>query len=158
MRIGLLDRLPARVTALQPGPVSVQVHMALPGGDVLCAVVTRESAMQLALAPGAAVVALPLAPGVLLSTGGRSPGAETRWTATVVQWAQGPLTALVRLQTDRGTGIHAVLTHAAVAELGLKAGGAVEVGILASHVMLAVPAEGFSARDANVSAAWAHGR
>lgn len=153
-----MDRLPARVTALQPGPVSVQVQVTLPGGDVLCAVVTRESATLLALAPGVAVVALPLAPGVLLSTGGVSPSAETRWPATVAQLAPGPLNTLVRLQTVRGTRIHAVLTHAAVAELRLMAGAAVEVGILASQVMLAVPADAISAPDANASVAWARAR
>lgn len=153
MRIGLIDRLSARVTGLQTGPVSVQVHLTLAAGDRLHAVVTRDSAAALALAPGAAVLALPLAPGVLLSTGGNAPAAETRWPAVVEQLAPGPLNTVVRLRSARGTRLHAVLTQSAAVELGLTPGAAVDVGILASQVVLAMPGDAVSAPAASAAAA-----
>lgn len=158
MRIGLFDRLPAQVSTLRPGPVSVDVLLALPSGDELRAVVTRDSATLLGLAPGATVLALPLAPGVLLATDGEMSAAETRWSAVVEQVTPGPLNVLIHLRTDRGTRLHAVLTRTAAAELGLAVGASTTVCVLASQVMLAAPADAVSDRGASDAAALARGR
>lgn len=162
MRIGVSDFVSARVARIESGPVNVHATLTLPGGDTLHAVVTRDSATRMALAPGVPVTALLLPPGVLLSTGGGVPAAETRWWSTVEAMEPGALNLRVRLRTGRGTTVHAVLTQAAADELGLAVGVAVDVGILASHVVLAVPGEpgtSFSPfADASGAAPSAHAR
>ncbi len=137
MRIGIEDRLSAKVTALQAGPVSVRVDLVLPGGDPLVAVITPGSVERLGLAVGVEVLALLLPPGLLLGTGGGMPWTETRWPARVIGLQTGPLNLCVQLQTEQGTAVRVVLTQDAARELGLGPGARVDIGVLASQVVLA---------------------
>lgn len=140
LKLGAQDVLPARIEALGEAAVNVRVTLGLPGGDRLVAVVTQHSAQALGLAPGTRVLALPMAPGVLLSRPGTLPMADTCWPATVAALTLGPLNAQVVMRTARGTSLHAVVTRESARELGLAPGAAVQVGVLASQVMLALPA------------------
>ncbi len=140
LKLGVQDVLPARVEALGEAAVNVRVTLGLPDGDRLVAVVTQHSAQALGLAPGTRVLALPMGPGVLLSRPGTLPMADTCWQATVAALTTGPMNAQAVLRTALGTSLHAVVTRESARELGLAPGVAVQVGVLASHVMLALPA------------------
>lgn len=137
MRIGIEDRLKAKVTALRAGPVAVRVDLALPGGDPLVAVITPGSVARLGLEVGVEVLALLLPPGLLLGSGGGMPWTETRWPARVIALRSGPLNLSVQLQTEQGTAVRVVLTREAARELGLGPGAQVDIGVLASQVVLA---------------------
>ncbi|MES2940651.1 MAG: TOBE domain-containing protein [Pseudomonadota bacterium] len=69
LRTSMRNQLPCTVRALRPGGGAVRVLLDLPGGDVLAARITRESAQLLALRPGVAVLALCKATAVAVTAG-----------------------------------------------------------------------------------------
>jgi molybdate transport system regulatory protein len=128
------------VRAVRTGAVNDEVEVALPGGEGLRAVITRESTQALGLQPHAPVVVLVKAPAVLLATGleGARVSAGNRLEGTVQRVQPGSVNAEVTLETAGGLQVVAIVTQHALDELGLAAGAPVTALVKASDVVLAV--------------------
>ncbi|WP_321789469.1 TOBE domain-containing protein [Paraburkholderia sp. J94] len=143
LRTSARNQLYGTVTALVRGAVNDEVSIALPGGQTLAAIVTRESAESLGLAVGADVVALVKASSVLLVAGGADGEAarlstRNRLGGTVSALRRGEVNAEVRLELPGGVVIAAIVTDASVVALGLDVGVAATAAFKASSVLLGV--------------------
>jgi len=67
-RLSARNRLAGTVSRVQPGAVNTEVSIALPGGGVIAAIVTRDSGEALALAPGVEACAIFKASSVIIGT------------------------------------------------------------------------------------------
>lgn len=142
MKVSARNVFEGTVASVQPGAVNAEVSIALGGGDRLVAVVTMESVRSLALAEGAAVLAIVKAPWVLLMSddSGVRLSAHNQLRGTVKSVENGAVNAEVVLTLAGGTEVTAIVTREAVAELGLKPGASASAVIKASSVILGVPA------------------
>jgi molybdopterin-binding protein len=68
MNISARNILKGRVQKLVKGPVSTEVLIELPGGDIMASVITRESAENLQLHEGKEVYAVIKATNVMIAT------------------------------------------------------------------------------------------
>ncbi|MCG5074786.1 TOBE domain-containing protein [Paraburkholderia tagetis] len=145
LRTSARNQLYGTVQALVRGAVNDEVSIALPGGQQLVAVVTRESAEALGLAVSAAVVALVKASSVVLVEGGALStdhaarlSARNRLSGVVNGVRRGEVNAEVTLELPGGTVIAAVVTDASVDALGLDIGASATAVFKASSVLLGV--------------------
>ena len=67
LRLSARNCLQGKVVQLAPGPISAEVGIALPGGDVVHASITQESLRELGIAIGASVTAVFKASSVILA-------------------------------------------------------------------------------------------
>lgn len=141
MKISARNVLPGKVSAIVNGPVSTEVDIALAGGDKVVAVVTHASADSLGLAVGKDVTALIKASSVLVMTdsAGMRLSARNCLAGTVSKVTKGAVNTEVAIKLVGGDEIHAVITHTAEVELGLKEGVAATAVFKAPSVMLGVP-------------------
>jgi molybdate transport system regulatory protein len=128
------------VTAVRSGAVNDDVELTLPGGVRLAAIVTRASTEALGLRTQQTAIAMVKASAVLLADelDGTSISARNRLEATVREIAPGAANAEVRLETDAGLPVVAVVPQSALDELGLAAGRRITAFVQASDVILAV--------------------
>ncbi|HWQ18770.1 MAG TPA: TOBE domain-containing protein [Methanotrichaceae archaeon] len=68
MKISARNILKGKVTKIVKGPVSTEVMVELPGGDIITSVITRESADSLGLSEGKEVYAVIKATNVMIAT------------------------------------------------------------------------------------------
>ncbi len=142
MQVSARNTFTGQVQSVSDGAVNSEVTLALPGGDLLVAVVTRGSVQSLGLAPGKQAVALVKAPWVVLATRacGLKFSARNQLAGKVSQVDKGAVNSEVTLVLPGGSAVHAVVTNEAVRELDLQPGSEAIAVIKASHVILAVPA------------------
>ncbi|MBQ0935993.1 TOBE domain-containing protein [Ideonella paludis] len=129
------------VAALRAGAVNDEVELALPGGQRLWATITHESTQALGLRPKQTVIALVKASAVMLATEvgtGTKLSARNQWPGTVAQITPGAVNAEVLVHSAHGAHIVAIITQAAVADMGLQVGGPVVALVQASEVVLGV--------------------
>lgn len=142
LRTSARNYLYGTVAAIVRGAVNDEVSLALPGGQTVVAVVTRESAESLGLAEGGAAVALVKASSVVLVAGEAEAAARlsarNRLGGTIGEVRRGAVNAEVTLELPGGTVIAAVVTDASVEALGLAAGMAATAVFKASSVILGV--------------------
>lgn len=139
VRISARNQFAGTVSALEMGPVDVQVQVRLDDSLQLAAVVTRESAEQLGLAPGHEVMVFVKAPSVRITTGARRRAeAPNRLWGTVQRIVPGPLNAEVTLDLGGARTATAVLPKAALQELGLAVGVPACASFKVASAMLAV--------------------
>jgi molybdate transport system regulatory protein len=145
LRTSARNQLFGTVATLVRGAVNDEVSIALPGGQQLAAVVTRESTEALGLAEGAAVVALVKASSVVLVAGGALSAdyaarlsARNRLSGVVSSVRRGEVNAEVTLELPGATVIAAIVTDASVDALGLEAGAGATAVFKASSVLLGV--------------------
>ena len=140
MKISARNQFEGQISALKSGPVNAEVTLALPGGDTLVAVVTQGSVDALGLAVGGRAVAIVKAPWVIVVAGDGGPrfSARNQLAGMVSLVNAGPVNAEVAITLPGGTVVHAVVTQAAVLEMGLAVGSPARAVIKASHVVLAV--------------------
>ncbi|MCX8146051.1 MAG: TOBE domain-containing protein [Azovibrio sp.] len=141
MPISARNRFDGIVTALGRGPINTEVELTLPGGDKLVAIITSQSADALGLALGTPASAYIKASWVMLLAGQDEVrfSARNQLRGQVVQLDKGAVNSDVVVELPGGSRIHAVITHEAALELGLKPGAAATVLFKASHVILGVP-------------------
>ncbi|MFJ6071983.1 molybdopterin-binding protein [Streptomyces sp. NPDC093065] len=137
MSLSIRNQLPGTVTAVTPGEAMATVGVRLFGGQDLTAAITRESAEDLALAPGTAVRALVKSTEVALATG-RVEGlsVRNRLPGTVTALTTGAAMASVTVAVE-GAGLTAAITREAADDLGLSVGVPVVALIKATEVSLA---------------------
>jgi molybdate transport system regulatory protein len=141
MRTSARNQLFGTVAEVARGAVNDEVTIALPGGETLVATVTHESAEALALAAGAAVVALVKATSVVLVSSAVDAArlsARNRLSGIVEVVRRGAVNAEVTLALPGGAVIAAIVTDASVDALGLTPGEEVTAVFKASSVLLGV--------------------
>ena len=139
MKTSARNQFLGRVTRVTPGAVNSEVVLDIGGGTELVAVVTRESADNLGLAPGVEAYALVKAPWVILTPDdGLRTSARNRLCGTVARCTGGAVNAEVVLELAGGKTIAAIVTNDSVKTLGLVPGSRACALIKASHIILAV--------------------
>ncbi|MBK1718702.1 TOBE domain-containing protein [Thiocystis violacea] len=138
MKTSTRNQFIATVSGLSHSQVSTEVRLRVDEGLELTALITRESAENLALAVGREVHAFIKASSVLLST-----EPELRTSARNHLWGaikrihEGAVNADVTLSIPGGRTVTALVTRDSAASLGLEVGGAVCAVFKASSVILA---------------------
>lgn len=134
------NMLSGQVESLRDGGVNTEVSIRLPGGDALHAMVTKESAQELELAPGREVYALIKASWIILAAAdeGLRTSARNRLCGEIQRMTLGEINAEVVLQLSGGNTIAAIITRQSLQELGFKTGDKVCALIKASHMILGV--------------------
>jgi molybdate transport system regulatory protein len=141
MKTSARNQFLGKVINVKHGPISAEVTLDIGGGDVLTAVITNDSAEQLALQPGAEAYALIKAPWVIVTTEeGIRTSARNNLRGTVVRCQEGAINAEIVIELPGGRLVVATVTNESVHELGLAEGRQVTALIKASHIILAVPA------------------
>ena len=141
MKTSARNQFLGKVINVKHGPISAEVTLDIGGGDVLTAVITNDSAEQLALQPGAEAHALIKAPWVIVTTEeGIRTSARNNLRGTVVRCQEGAINAEIVIELPGGKLVVATVTNESVHELGLAEGRQVTALIKASHIILAVPA------------------
>ncbi|WP_282090105.1 TOBE domain-containing protein [Streptomyces tendae] len=137
MSLSIRNQLPGTVTAVTPGEAMTTVGVRLSGGQDLTAAITRESAEDLALAPGSAVRALVKSTEVALATG-RVDGLSirNRLPGTVTAVTTGAAMASVAVAVE-GAELTAAITRQAADDLGLSVGVPVVALVKSTEVSLA---------------------
>ncbi|MBS3964596.1 MAG: TOBE domain-containing protein [Methylomonas sp.] len=130
------------VSDIVAGAVNAEVHVTLPGGDLIAATITQESVATLALAKGMAVTALIKAPHIILVTdfGGYKLSARNQLPGTVAAIKPGQVNAEVVIELAGGEHVAATVTQDSIEHLGLRKGQKVMAVFKAGAVILAVAA------------------
>ena len=142
LRTSARNQFAGRVVALRPGEVNDEVELEVAGGLRIVASLTRDSRIDLGLAPGAKAFALVKASSVLVMTGNGEVrlSARNRLPGTVEQVIPGAVNAEVVLQLPADVRIAAVITRESVEALGLREGAPATALFKASSVILGVAA------------------
>lgn len=140
MKSSARNVLAGTVETVVPGGVSAEVSIFLRGGDCLCAVITRESAEELELAPGREVQALIKASWIILTPGDEAmrTSARNRLCGKVQRIVPGEVNAEVIIALSGGTTLAAIITEQSLKELSLAVDDSVCALIKASHIILGV--------------------
>jgi molybdate transport system regulatory protein len=147
---GLLRRLAMKTTArnqfagnikaVEPGPVTAGVSIALKSGDLITATMTRAAAERLKLKKGKEAIALIKASSVVLVSdfAGYRLSASNQLGGTVSRIDRGAVSSLVVLTLPGGAHITASVTNEGVEALALKVGSAATAVFKSDAVMVAV--------------------
>ncbi|MEX0738551.1 MAG: TOBE domain-containing protein [Pseudohongiella sp.] len=140
MKSSARNMLLGTVESLRDGGVSTEVNLRLTGGDSLHAIVTRESAQELGLAPGREVQAIIKASWIILAMGDDNirTSARNRLCGSVTRIVEGDVNAEVVLALMGGNTLAVIITRQSLDELGLQEGSQVCALIKASHIILGV--------------------
>lgn len=138
MRTSARNQFLGKITRLVEGPVNTAVHLRLDRRNMLTAVVTTESAVNLGLQAGLEVSALIKAPSVLITTDlqGRF-SAENRLCGVISRIHRGEVDAEICLTLDQEKTVVATVTHDTVKRLSLQEGMPACALFAASSVLLA---------------------
>ncbi|MFP3502871.1 TOBE domain-containing protein [Burkholderia sp. SIMBA_062] len=143
MKTSARNQLFGKVESIVRGTVNDEVTLVLPGGQVIVAVLTHESADALGLEPGAAACALVKASWVVLAVADEAEptlkvSARNQLHGTVDTVAAGAVNSEVTLALDGGGTLTAVVTNDSVGALQLDVGRRAIALFKASSVILAV--------------------
>lgn len=134
------NQFSGKITAIKEGAVNDEVDITLPGGDVITAVITRESTAGLGLKVGSDALALVKAPWVILSNpdSGIKLSTRNRLEGTVSAVHKGAVNTEVVIDLKGGDKLAAIVTLESAEGLGLAAGKPVVAFFKASHVIVGV--------------------
>ena len=142
MAISARNVFTGKVTGVKEGPINAEVEITTPGGDKIVTMVTENSVKSLGLAVGKEAVAVVKASWVTLLAG--TPefrfSARNQLKGTVSGFVKGGVNCQVNVTLAGGSTLSAMVTNAAVAELGLAEGSSVVALFKASHALVGVPA------------------
>jgi molybdate transport system regulatory protein len=139
MKTTARNQFAGTVKAVDAGPVSAQVTIALKSGDEIVATVTSAAARRLKLKKGQEALALIKASAVVLVTdfAGWQLSARNQLAGTVSRIDKGAVSSLVVLTLPGGPALTASVTNEGVEALGLKVGVAATAVFKAYAVMVA---------------------
>lgn len=128
------------VTQVRAGGVNSEVSLELPGGEMLHAIVTCESAQELELAPGREVQALIKASWIILAMADDNirTSARNRLCGSVTRIVEGEVNAEIVMALSGGNTLAVIITRHSLEEMALTEGAQVCALIKASHVILGV--------------------
>ncbi|MDT0633510.1 TOBE domain-containing protein [Spectribacter hydrogenooxidans] len=140
MKTSARNVLRGEVSDVRTGAVNSEVTLALPGGDRLVAIVTRDSEADLALAPGKSAWALIKASWPILVPGDEPArtSARNRLCGTIERIHDGAVNAEVVLALSGGTRLTVIVTEGSRQSLGLAEGDRACALIKTSHIILGV--------------------
>ncbi|MBE7219153.1 MAG: TOBE domain-containing protein [Caulobacteraceae bacterium] len=146
MKTSARNTLSGVVAQVDPGAVNSEVVLhvgagaSTESGVPIVAIITKESAEELALAPGRPAVALVKSSFVILAPGHEPirTSARNRLPGTVVEHREGVVNDEVVLDCGHGLRVTATVTRESGEELGLGVGAKAQALIKASHVIVAV--------------------
>ena len=139
MKTTARNQFAGTVKAVDVGPVSAQVTIALKAGDEITATLTSAAAKRLKLKKGQEALALVKASAVVLVTdfAGWKLSARNQLAGTVSRVEKGAVSSLVVLTLPGGAAITASVTNEGVDALGLKVGTPATAVFKAYAVMVA---------------------
>lgn len=139
MRTTARNQFAGTVSAIELGPVSAQVTLALRGGGEITAAMTSAAAQRLKLEPGKEVLALIKASSVVLVAdfGGWQLSARNQLAGTVSRIERGAVSSLLVLTLPGGAAITASVTNEGVDALALQVGTPATAVFKAYAVMVA---------------------
>jgi molybdate transport system regulatory protein len=142
MKTTARNQFAGTVKAVEIGPVSAQVTIALKAGDEITATLTSAAAQRLKLKKGKEALALIKASAIVLVTdfAGWQLSARNQLAGTVSRIERGAVSSLVILTLPGGAVITASVTNEGVEALDLKVGTAATAVFKAYAVMVAVQA------------------
>jgi molybdate transport system regulatory protein len=140
MKTTARNQFAGTITAVETGPVTAQVTIALKAGDEITATLTSAAAKRLKLKKGQEALALIKASAVVLVTdfAGWQLSARNQLAGTVSRVEKGAVASLVVLTLPGGAAITASVTNEGVDALGLKVGSPATAVFKAFSVMVAV--------------------
>lgn len=141
MRTSARNQFFGTVTRVTQGAVNDEVALDIAGGQQIVAIVTRESAENLALAPGRQAFALIKSSSVIVMTGsdGARLSARNQLAGQVTRLMRGAVNSEVVIALAGGGSVAATITNESVDVLGLEEGAAATALFKASSVILGVP-------------------
>ena len=141
MRTSARNQFFGTVTRVERGAVNDEVVLEIAGGAQLVAIVTRESAESLGLAPGRQAFALVKSSSVIVMTDGDGVrlSARNRLKGTVTRVMRGAVNSEVVIALAGGGSVAATITNDSAAALALEEGAAATALFKASSVILGVP-------------------
>jgi len=139
MKTSARNQFAGVVSAIDIGPVSAEVSIALKSGESITATLTSAAARRLKLKKGKEALALVKASSVVLvgDFAGWQLSARNQLAGTVSRIEKGAVSSLVVLTLPGGASITATLTNDGLEALGLKVGAAATAVFKAYAVMLA---------------------
>ena len=143
MKTSARNQFSGTVLRVAAGAVNDEVTLAVPGMDAeIVAIVTRSSAVELGLAPGAKAFALVKASSVIVVTDaeGARFSARNRLQGTVTEVQTGAVNSEVVIGLPGGGAVAAIITNESCTALGLAPGVAASALFKASNVIVGVPA------------------
>jgi molybdate transport system regulatory protein len=142
MKTTARNQFAGTVTAVELGPVSAQVAIALAAGGEITATMTSAAAKRLKLKKGKEALALIKASAIVLVTdfAGWQLSARNQLAGTVSRIEAGAVSSLVVLTLPGGAAITASVTNEGVEALGLKVGTPATAVFKAYSVMVAAQA------------------
>jgi molybdate transport system regulatory protein len=142
MKTTARNQFAGTVKAVELGPVSAQVTIALKAGDEIVATLTSAAAKLLKLKKGKEALALIKASAIVLVTdfAGWQLSARNQLAGTVSRIETGPVSSLVVLTLPGGAAVTASVTNEGVQALGLKVGTPATAVFKAYSVMVAAQA------------------
>ena len=140
MKTTARNQFAGRIRALEKGPATTQVVIALPGDTQIVASVTTASAEAMKLRKGQEALAIVKAPSVVLVTdlAGWRLSARNQLAGTISRVQKGAVSSLVAVTLPGGATVTATVTNDAVDALALAAGQPATAAFKASAVMVAV--------------------
>ena len=140
MKTSARNALHGVVQTVTDGAVNAEVMLRIGGAAEIVAVVTRQSAHDLGLVPGAAAVALINAGSIILTAADEDlrTSARNRLKGVVIEIRAGAVNDEITLELDAGKTLTATITSESTNRLGLALGQPVVALIKASQVILAV--------------------
>lgn len=142
MKTTARNQFAGSISAVEAGPVTTQVTVAVPGGIEVVATLTSAAAQRLQVAVGKEAIALIKSSAVVLMTdfAGYALSARNQFPGTVSRVEKGAVSSLVGLTLAGGEVITASVTNDAVDALGLAVGQQATAVVKAYAVMVAVKA------------------
>ncbi|WP_312239877.1 TOBE domain-containing protein [Pantoea sp.] len=140
MSVSARNQLSGTVSAIANGAVNDEVEVTLSGGEKLTAIVTTKSQQTLGLQTGKEVIALIKASWVMLASADCNLlfSARNNFPGEIVHLERGAVNASVKIKTDSGLELTAVVTNESLDEMALDNGKRVLALVKASSVLLAV--------------------
>ena len=142
MKTSARNQFAGTVSAIDIGPVSAEVIIALKSGDSITATLTSAAARRLKLKKGKEALALIKASAVVLVSdfAGWQLSARNQLAGTVSRVEKGAVSSLVVLTLPGGAALSATITNEGLEALGLKVGSAATAVFKAYSVMVATRA------------------
>ncbi len=140
MKTSARNQFAGTVKAVEAGPISTQLTIALKGGQEIVAALTTAAAKRLKLKKGLEAIALVKASSIVLTTdlGGYRLSARNQLAGAVSRIDKGAVSSLVVLTLPGGSAISATVTNDAIEALSLKVGQPATAVFKAYAVIVAV--------------------
>jgi molybdate transport system regulatory protein len=141
MRTSARNQFFGTVSRVTQGAVNDEIELEIAGGQKIVAIVTRESAENLVLAPGRQAFALIKSSSVIVMTAGEDArlSARNQLEGRVTRLMRGAVNSEVVIELGGGGNVAATITNESVDALALAEGAAATALFKASSVILGVP-------------------